>query len=75
MNRRVRLTAGLGGMNTLGWWNGATTCVPERKDLDCIRHDAVLEMVMDAAEVNAPDAGESGVARERTNSRLAPDQR
>ena len=30
---------------------------------------------MDAAEVNAPDAGESSVARERTNSRLAPDQR
>jgi hypothetical protein len=75
MNRRVRLTAGLGGMNTLDWRNGATTCVPERKDLDGIRHDAVVEMIIDAAEVNAPDARESCVARERTNLRLTPDQR
>ena len=75
MNRRVRLTAGLGGMNTLDWRNGATTCVPECKDLDGIRHDAVVEMIIDAAEVNAPDARESCVARERTNLRLTPDQR
>mgnify|MGYP005609554445 FL=1 len=49
--------------------------MPERKDLDGIGHDAVVEMVMDAAEVNASNASESCVARERTNSRLAPDQR
>ena len=49
--------------------------MPERKDLDGIRRDAVVEMVMDAAEVNAPNARESWVARERANSRLAPDQR
>ena len=59
MNRRVRLTAGLGGMNALHWGNGATTRVPERKDLDGIRRDAVVEMVMDAAEVNAPNTSES----------------
>lgn len=69
------LTAGLGVMGTLNRRNGATTCVPERKDLDGIRHDAVVEMAMDAAEVNTPDARESCVARKRTNARLAPNER
>ena len=49
--------------------------MPERKDLDGIRRDPVVEMVMNAAEMNASNARKCGVARERTNSRLAPDQR
>jgi len=62
-------------MGTLNRRNRATTCVPERKDLDGIRHDAVVEMVVDAAEMNTPDARESRVARKRTNTQLAPDER
>ena len=69
------MTAGLGGMNALDGRNGTTTCVPERKDLDGFRRDAVVEMVMNAAEMNASNARKCSIARERTNSRLTPDQR
>ena len=62
-------------MGTLNRRNGAATGVPESKDLDGIRHDTVVEMVVDAAEMNTPDAKESRVARKRTNTRLTPDER
>ena len=62
-------------MGTLDGWKRATTCVPERKNLNGVRHDAVVEMVVDAAEVNTPDARESCVARKSANARLAPNQR
>ena len=69
------LTAGLGVMGTLDGRYRATTCVPKRKNLDGVRHDSVVEMVVDAAEVNTPDAVESCIARKRTNARLAPNER
>jgi hypothetical protein len=39
------------------------------------RRDAVVEMVVDAAEVNTPDTRESCVAGKRANARLAPNKR
>ena len=57
------------------WRNRAPTCVPEGEDLDGIRHDAVVDMVVDAAEVNTADARESRVACKRTDTRLTPDER
>ncbi len=61
-------------MGTLDGRNRATTCVPERKDFDGFRRYAVVEMVVDAAEVNTPDTRQSCVAGERANARLAPNQ-
>ena len=73
--RDVRVERRVGRHGHLNRRNSPTTCVPERKDLDGIRHDAVVEMVVHAAEVDAPDAKESRVARNRTNTRLALDER
>ena len=69
------MTAGLGAMGTLIRRNRATTCVPEYKDLGCIGHDAVVELAVDAAEVNTPDAREARVARKCADTRLAPNKR
>ena len=68
------MSDGLGVMGTLDRRNRATTCVPERQDFDSFRRDAVVEIVVDPAEVNSPDTRESCVARKRANARLAPNE-
>jgi hypothetical protein len=62
-------------MDILDGRNGTTACVPERKDVDGFRRDAVVEMVVDTAEVHTPDAWEFGISGESTNTRLASNER
>ena len=69
------MSDGLGVMDSLDGRNGATTCVPERKDVDRFWRNAVVEMVVDAAEVHAPDARKFGIARKRANARLTSNER
>jgi hypothetical protein len=70
----VQVERRVGRDGSLDGRHRATACVPERKHFDCFRRDAVVEMIVDAAEVNTPDTRESCVARKRANARLAPNQ-
>jgi hypothetical protein len=49
--------------------------MPERKNFDGFRRDAVIEVVMDATKVNTPDTRESWVARNCSNTRLVSNER
>ena len=48
--------------------------MPERQNFDGLRCDSVVEMVVDAAKVNTPDARQSCIARKRTNARLVANE-
>ena len=62
-------------MDTLDRWNGATARVPERQDVYRLWRRAIVEVVVDAAKVHAPDACKFGIARKSANSRLTSNQR
>jgi hypothetical protein len=53
-------------------WTASPAAVPERKNLHAIGigHDAVIQVVANAGEVQPANAGEGNVAGERANSRL-----
>jgi len=68
------LSAGLGVMGTLHRRDGTTTCMPERQHLNGFRCDAIVQVVVDAAEVNTPDARETCIARERANAWLVANE-
>jgi hypothetical protein len=48
--------------------------MPERQNFDGLRRVAVVKVVMDAAEVDAPDAREFCIARKRTNAWLVANE-
>jgi hypothetical protein len=72
-----RSTAGFGGVGArLQPRPGPSPRVPQSKDFDAggSRPDSVLELVVDAAEVDPPDAGQLHVGRSGTDLGIQPDQ-